>query len=404
MSISLRYHAYGLRKQEYLGTEYKKNIVIFKVKTKREHIRCSCCGSRDFIRQGSKLRDFRAPPTGRKKVMIRAQIQRLKCRQCGKVLQENIEFADQKKTYTKGFERYINDLCRVMTIQDVSRISGVGWDTVRRIEQSWLQKHYSKPKIKGVRYIDIDEFAVQKGHKYMTVVMDLESSRVLFVGEGNSSATLDKFWKRVRCSGARIDAVAMDRWPAFIDTVSCNIPDARIIFERFHITKMVNDALSKLRRDLYREETRLNKRSLLKGMRWLLLKKDDNFNEKTDERKRLQLALEVNKPLATAYYIKEELYFLCIRKSLEQAKDFLGKWVAKAYASGITILKKVANTLLAHRTGIFAWFSYPISTGPLEGLNNKIKVFERQAYGYRNKEFVKLKIYAIHHSKYSLCG
>ena len=387
-----------------MGTEYKDNIVIFKVKTKKEHLRCSSCGSREVIRQGVKIRDFRAPPIGRKKVFIRAQIQRLKCKRCRKVIQEDIEFAEEKKTYTKGFEHYINDLCRVMAIQDVCKIAGIGWDTVKRIEKSYLQKHYSRPRLKDVRYIAIDEFAVQKGHKYMSVVMDLESGRVLFVGEGKSAESLELFWKRVRYSGSKIEAMAMDMWPVFMDAVNRNIPDAKIIFDRFHITKMMNDALSKLRRDLYHEETRLNKRSVIKGIRWLLLKKEDNLNEETDEKKRLQQALDLNKPLAIAYYLKEELHLLWSMRSVQQAKTFLGRWVAKAYASGITILKKVANCLLAHRTGIFAWYRYPISTGPLEGLNNKIKVLKRQAYEYRDKDFFKLKIYAIHNSKYALCG
>lgn len=404
MSTSLLYHAYGLKRHEYLGTEYKGNQVVFKVKTKKEALQCSSCCSREVICKGSRIRDFRAPPTGGKQVLIRARLQRLACQSCGKVLQEKIGFADAKKTYTKGFEHFVNDLCRVMSLQDACKIARVGWDTVKRIEQNYLARHYAKPRLKYVRHIAIDEFAVEKGHKYMTVVMDLDTSRVLFVGEGKSAETLAPFWKKVRSAGAKIQAVATDMWPAFIEAVSHNIPHAQIVFDRFHITKMVNDGLSKLRRQLYRQETMLNKRSVLKGIRWLLLKRDDHLNEEKNEPERLQQALEVNKPLATAYYLKEELRLLWAQNTAREAKEFLGKWVAKAYASGITVLKKIANSLLAHRTGIFAWYSNPISTGPLEGLNNKIKVLKRQAYGYRDKKFFKLKIYGLHHARYSLCG
>lgn len=404
MSTSLLYHAYGLRRHDYLGTEYKGNTIILKVKTKKQYLQCNCCGSRDVIGRGKKEREFRAPPAGSKQVIIRAVIQRFECKHCGKVHQERIDFADEKKTYTRGFQRYINDLCRVMTIEDARKIAGVSWDTVKRIEQVYLQKHYSKPKLKEVLYIAIDEFAVQKGHKYMTVVMDLVRGHVLFVGEGKSAATLEPFWKRVRCSGAKIQAVAMDMWPAFIEAVITNLPRAQIVFDRFHITKLVNDGLSELRRQLYRDEILLNKRPVIKGIRWLLLKNSANLKEDKNEKEQLQQALEINKPLAMAYYLKEELRLLWAQNSVEKAKDFLGKWVAKAYASGIMVLKKIANTLLAHRSGIFAWFKYPISTGPLEGLNNKIKVLKRQAYGYRDNEFFKLKIYAIHQSKYALCG
>lgn len=404
MSTSLLYHAYGLTKHDYVSTKYRGNKVIIKVRTKNKFLKCSSCKSKDVIKKGSKERDFRAPPVGKKHIVIRACLQRLKCKSCGKLLQEEIGFADSKKSYTKVFKRYVNDLCRLMTMKDVSKLCGVSWDTIKRIEQSYLSKHFSKPKLKHVKYIAIDEFAFRKGHKYMTVVMDLESGRVLFVGDGKSAATLQPFWKRVRCSGAKIEAVAIDMWPAFIDAVMTNIPKAQIVFDRFHIAKMINDGLSLLRRQLYRDETIANKRSILKGSRWLLLKNDDNLNNEKKEREKLEQILRINEPLSIAYYLKEELRLLWNQDSIEEAKSFLGKWVAKAYASGIFILRKLANSLLAHRSGIFAWYKFPISTGPLEGLNNKIKVLKRQAYGYRDKEFFKMKIYAIHQKKYLLCG
>lgn len=404
MSTSLLYHSYGLERHEYLGTEYKGNKVIFRVKTKKTRLCCSHCGSKNVIGSGAKDRDFRAPPTGGKQVFIRARLQRLECKECSRILQERIGFADEKKTYTRGFERHVNGLCRMTTMDNVSKLTGVGWDMVKRIERDYLERHYSKPRLKDARYIAIDEFAVQKGHKYMTVVMDLEKGHVLFVGEGKRAESLEPFWKRLRCSGAKVKAVATDMAPAFIEAVTTNLPKAQLIFDRFHITKMVGDSLSKLRRELHREEKRLHGESVIKGIRWLLLKKDDNLNEQKNERERLREVLEINKPLAIAYYLKEELRLLWAQDSVGKAKTFLGKWAAKALASGLTELKKIANSLLSHRTGIFAWFKYPISTGPLEGLNNKIKVLKRQAYGYRDKEFFKLKIHAIHKTTYALCG
>lgn len=166
----------------------------------------------------------------------------------------------------------------------------------------------------------------------------------------------------------------------------------------------MNDTLSKLRRSVFREEEELNNRKLLKGTRWLLLKKDENLNQERSEKERLELALSINKPLAISYYLKEDLQQLWRQKTLDNAKDFLGKWVAKAFASGVHLLKKFAQSLLKHRSGIFAWYHHKISTGPLEGMNNKIKVLKRKAYGYRDMEFFKLKIKAAHKTKYALCG
>ena len=135
---------------------------------------------------------------GNKQVILRAIIQRLKYRRCNHLRQEKISFGDEKKTYTKSFERHISEHSQVMIPDNFSRISGVGWNTVKRIEQSYLTKHYSKPRLKQVRYIAIDEFVMQKSHKYMTVVMDLETHRVLFVGEGKSAETLKPFRKMLR--------------------------------------------------------------------------------------------------------------------------------------------------------------------------------------------------------------
>ena len=291
-------------------------------------------------------------------------------------------------------------MLRFATVQDVSSILKVSWNLVKRIDKENLQRQYSKPKLKHVKYLAIDEFAVQKGHKYNTVVMDLESCQVLFVGEGRQASVLDSFWRRLKSSGARIEAVAIDMWPAYIEAVSSNLPHTLIVFDRFHITRILNDHLSEIRRELYREESNADKKKLLKGTRWLLLKHNHNLNEKYDEKERLELAIAVNKPLATAYYLKEELGLLWRQETLEQAKIFFGQWVAKAIASGIAKLKKFADTLLSHRDGIFNWYQHQISTGPLEGLNNKIKVLKRKAYGYRDMEYFKLKIYALHASSW----
>jgi transposase len=143
---------------------------------------------------------------------------------------------------------------------------------------------------------------------------------------------------------------------------------------------------------------------MIKGTRWLLLKNNDNLNESKNEFDRLEAALSVNKPLATAYYLKEELRWLWLQDSMISCEKFLGQWVAKAIASGIKELQKFANTLLKHRFGIFNWYKFKISSGPLEGLNNKIKVMKRKAYGFRDIEFFKLKIYDIHNAKHQLIG
>ena len=213
-----------------------------------------------------------------------------------------------------------------------------------------------------------------------------------------------RFWKKLKHSGAKIEAIAIDMSPAYISAVRANLPEATIVFDHFHVIKYFNDKLSELRRELYRETTDLLHKQVLKGTRWLLLKNPENLDETKDERQHLEEALRINKPLATAYYLKEDLRQLWSQENKEKAQVYLDHWLTKAQTSGITMLRKFANTLAAHRSGLWAYYDYPISTGPLEGVNNKIKTMQRQAYGFRDKEFFKLKIFAIHKAKYALIG
>jgi len=164
----------------------------------------------------------------------------------------------------------------------------------------------------------------------------------------------------------------------------------------------MNQTLDEVRRALYHDETFLNNRDLVKGIRWLLLKNNKNLSNEKNERERLEQALQINKPLAQAYYLKEELGHLWSNSTREEADKFLHSWVEKVQATTIQPLIKFAKTLMAHRTGILNWFDYRISTGTLEGFNNKIKVLKRKAYGYRDMEYFALKIYALHENRYGL--
>jgi len=201
--------------------------------------------------------------------------------------------------------------------------------------------------------------------------------------------------------------------PAYIDAVTTNLPNTTIPTGRdhFHLIKYFNDKLSELRRQdlsrsvgIYHETSNLFHKQILNGTRWLLLKNPENLRETNNARQHLELALQINKPLATAYYLKEDLRQLWSQKNKAEAELYLKNWIAKAVASGIRMLKKFANTLAAHCSGILAFYDYPISTAPLEGVNNKIKTMKRQAYGFRDQEFLKLKILSLHQTKYALLG
>lgn len=245
-----------------------------------------------------------------------------------------------------------------------------------------------------------------KGHRYLTVVLDLESGAVVFIGEGKGADALEPLWRKLRRCGARdrIEAVATDMSPAYALAVRENLPNAVHGLDRFHVVKLFNDPLADLRREVQRSVEKVEHKELLKGTLWLLLKNPQNLDEKRNERQRLEQALRINQPLATAYYLKEDLRQFWRQTGKRAAEDFLNGWVARAQASGVAMLQKFAKTLQLHRAGLLAWYDYPISTGPLEGTNNKIKTMQRQAYGYRDQEFFRLKIFAIHEATYALVG
>jgi transposase len=291
-----------------------------------------------------------------------------------------------------------------MTIRDVARHLNVGWDLIKDIQKRDLSRRYAKPKLKHLQYIAIDEIAIAKGHRYLTVVMDLESGAVVFVGDGKGADALKPFWKRLRPSKAKIEAVAMDMSVGYWGAVTTHLPKAKIVFDHFHVIKLFNDKLSDLRRALYREATDVMQKAVLKGTRWLLLKNPENLDTEKDEKQRLKEALALNKPLATAYYLKDDLRRFWNQPGKAFATTFLDGWIRRANASGIKVLQQMAKTLAAHRTGLLAYYDVMISSGPMEGTNNKIKTMKRQAYGFRDMEFFKLKILAIHTTRHALIG
>ena len=152
-----------------------------------------------------------------------------------------------------------------MTVADVAKRLQVSWGFIKSIDKEHLQKHYSKPRLKDVKTLAIDEFAVSKGHEYMTVVIDYDTGHVLFVAQGRSASSLQPFWKRLKSSGAKVKAVAMDMWPAYIESVQSHLPKASIVFDRFHIVRKLNENLSNIRRGLFRDEVDLNKKKTRKS-------------------------------------------------------------------------------------------------------------------------------------------
>ena len=194
---------------------------------------------------------------------------------------------------------------------------------------------------------------------------------------------------------AEVSAVCTDLSAAYTRAVSEHLSNATLVVDHFHVTKLMNEKLDLLRRQLWHVEKDVNKRKVIKGTRWLLLRNGNDIFDYA-HRNRLENALSLNRPLMIAYYLKEDLKEIWNQCSKQKAKDVLDEWVKQAIESKIQPLVKMASTIRAYKTYILAWYDHYITNGTIEGINNKIKVLKRQIYGFRNEEYFTLRLYALH--------
>ena len=310
-------------------------------------------------------------------------------------------FARAEVHYTRKLEEFVTRWSRVMTIGDVADLAGLGWDAAKRIVKRRLRRDYGRIDLRGVRHLSIDEIYVGRRRGYYTLVLDLDSGRILWVSPGRGKAGLQGFWRRLRRSRARIGAVAMDMSGAYYAAVLEKLPGVPVVFDRYHVIQLMNQRLDELRREMAREATGPLKLAI-KGTRYLLLTRADNLE--AEQLPKLERALKLNEPLSQGWYLKEELGLLWEQDSYAAMSRFLTQWCEQAQQTGVRQLRQMAKTLQVHRRGLLSYWCHPINNGRMEGTNNKIKTLNRQAYGYRDEEFFILKLLGLHESKYKLCG
>jgi len=409
-TTSYLYHAYQIHGFKHVSTQYGEGEILFHIRHADSHIRCPECLTAKVVKNGCRKRTLRLLPTGRRKQFVSLPVQRIICRKCGFDGQLPVPFAKPGVSYARCFERYALDLLRFGTVDHIAHHLGVGWDMIKDIHKSDLKKRFDKPSLKNLTTIAIDEFYAGKKTKYFTFVLDLQSGAIVYVGKGKGVEALKGFWKRLRPYKDNITAVAMDLSPAFISSIRENLPKADMVFDPFHVMKLMNEKLDQLRRELWNDAP-AESRVFVKNSRWVLLKGGENLSEKPNpkhdgknERQRLDDALAYNQPLATAYYLKEELRLLWSQKDKAAGDAYLKSWIARAEASGITQMTKMAESLKRHQDGILAYFDHRITSGPMEATNNKIRAMQRQTYGIREQEYFELKVKSLHECTARLVG
>jgi len=403
MSTSLVYHAFGSRTYHHVKIVFEGGAVYFHLTKKPHRRRCVVCRSKDVTLEGRREVTLRSLPIGSRPTHLVLGLHLLRCHACGAVRQESRDVAEPRVSYTKALKRYVLELARMMTLKDVQYHLGLGWDLIKSIVKNDLKRRAKKRSLRKVRRIAIDEIALRKGHHYLTVVLDLDTGRVLYTAPGNDHTCLKPFFQRLKKARARLRAIAVDMSSGYAKAIRLYAPeDVTVVFDKYHVVALMNRVIDDIRRA---EQSRLDEpdRKVLKGARFLLLygienlaKKDETHPLIVPRLERLDALLEANQTLYEVYMLKEELRWLWSHPDKEIAERFLDQWLADANEIDQPALRRFARTLSENREQILAYYDEPITTGPLEGLNNKLKVLKRVAYGYRDTEFFQLRVLFIH--------
>lgn len=326
-------------------------------------------------------------------MFLEFEVRRVFCRRCGKVKREKFDFLADNPFYTKRFAFYVGRRCRSATIQDVAKELKLDWHTVKTLEKQYMAAQLAKAGRPGPKAIGIDEISIRKGHTYRIVVSDLIRARpIWFGGVDRSEASMRQFYDWLGENKAqRIRLAVMDMWKPFRNITIEKAPAAAILFDKFHVLRHLNQALDQVRKSEYARLSGKDRR-YIKGQKYTLLSHRENLS--LDGQKALKTLLAANKRLNTAYLLKESFGQLWSYEREGWARRFFENWCASLKWQRLKPYERFAEMIDRHWDGIAAYCKpeNKVSLGFVEGLNNKIRVIQRRAYGLRDEEYLRLKI------------
>jgi len=340
-----------------------------------------------------KVRRVRDLSCGDTRIFLEMEVRRLDCRHCGKVKRERLDFLADNPLYTRRFAYYVGRRCRSATIKDVAAELKLDWHTVKALDQQYMEAQLKRAGTPSPQVIGIDEIAIRKGHTYRIVVSDLLRGRpIWFGGKDRSEASMSEFyaWLGAKQS-ARIRLAVMDMWKPFRLATAVHALQAAILFDKFHVMRHLGEALDHVRKSEYGRLAGRDRR-YIKGQKYTLLSRKENLT--LDGRKALKALLSANKRLNTAYVLKESFGQLWSYEREGWARRFFENWRGSLKWQRLKPYEKFAEMIDRHWDGIAAYCQpeNKVSLGFVEGLNNKIRVIQRRAYGLRNEEYLRLKI------------
>ncbi len=327
------------------------------------------------------------------RIYLDFEVRRVDCRRCGKVKRERLEFVADNPFYTKRFAYYVGLRCRSATIKDIAEELNLDWHAVKELDKQYMAAQLAKAGSPGPKVIGIDEISISKRHTYRIVVSDLVRSRpIWFGGEDRSQASMAQFYQWLgNTKSERIGLALMDMWKPFRNATKAHAPNAAILFDKFHIVRHLGQALDKVRKSEYARLSG-NKRRYIKGQKYTLLSRWENLT--LEGRHALKTLLAANKRINTAYLLKESFGQLWSYEREGWARRFFENWRSSLKWQRLKPYEKFATMIDHHWDGIAAYCKpeNKVSLGFVEGLNNKIRVIQRRAYGLRDEEYLRLKI------------
>ena len=356
--------------------------------------RCSGCGGSTRAIHDLEWRRVRDLPVFEHRVELIVPRVRVACPSCGPRL-ERLAWLEPYARVTARLALSVAALCKVASIRHVARFFGLDWKTVKALDRRHLEQELGPVDLEGVEVIGMDEFAIQKGHRYATVIVEPTRKRVLWIGRGRGREDVRPFFVLLgptRCQ--RLKAVVMDMNAGYEHEVKAHCPKAAIVFDLFHVVaKYGREVIDRVRVDRA-NALRCDRpgRQVIKGARWLLLKNRASLRPGEDVT--LNELLAANHDLFVVYVLRDALKDLWAYRHPGYALRAWRSWYRKALRSGIEPLRRFARNLRPYLPGILAHSRYPLGTNLIEGINNKIKVIKRMAYGFRDDAYFFLKIRA----------
>jgi len=355
---------------------------------------CSHCGESTRAVHDQQERRVRDLPIFEHRVELIVPRLRVACARCGPKL-ERLSWLEPYARVTRRLCESVAQLCRVASIRHVASFFGLDWKTVKDLDFASLQRQLGPIDLDGLEVIGMDEFAIQKGHRYATVIVEPMRKRVLWVGRGRGREDVRPFFELLgpeRCK--RLRAAVMDMNAGYELEVKRHCPQAAIVFDLFHVVaKYGREVIDRVRVDRA-NELRADKpaRRVVKGARWLLLKNRDSLAPGQDVQ--LKELLAANRALFAVHVLRDALKDLWSYRHAGYAERAWKSWYGQARRSRIEPLKRFATNLKPYLPGILAHCRFPLGTNLIEGINNKIKVIKRMAYGFRDDAYFFLKIRA----------